>query len=105
MHVVVSVVPFLSTTFEVNVYVPAVVGVPEMTPVVVFSVNPGGSEPDVIENVNGAVPPFTCNVDEYGAPTVAWPWPQDPHSRSIGGATTTIVQVAVSDPAVTVFHR
>jgi hypothetical protein len=49
VQVTVSVLPFLSTTFDVKVKVPAAVGVPEMVPVVVLSVRPGGREPELIE--------------------------------------------------------
>ena len=50
----------------------------------------------MIEKVNGAVPPFTRSAAEYDMPTVALPLTHVPHSRSIGGPTTTIVQVMVS---------
>jgi hypothetical protein len=49
VHVVVSVFPFLSTAFEVNVKAPAAVGVPLIVPVELFSVKPPGSEPEIIE--------------------------------------------------------
>ena len=44
---------------------PAVVGVPEMRPVELLSVNPGGSELEMIEYVYGPVPPVTDMVAEY----------------------------------------
>jgi hypothetical protein len=40
-----------STTWAVKLNEPAVVGVPVIAPVVEFSVNPGGNDPLVIENV------------------------------------------------------
>ena len=43
--------PEESTTFAVNVNVPAVVGVPEMVPVAVLSVRPPGKLPKIIEKV------------------------------------------------------
>ena len=46
VQVVVSVLPLESTTLDVKVYVPAVVGLPEITPVEVFSDRPGGSVPE-----------------------------------------------------------
>ena len=39
------------------VNVPCVVGVPETTPSLAFSVNPGGSEPDETDHVYGPTPP------------------------------------------------
>ena len=39
----------LSFTDTVNEKAPAVVGVPEMTPLVAFNVNPPGSAPELIE--------------------------------------------------------
>ncbi len=57
-----SQVPFASTTLIVNVYEPALLGVPEMAPVEVFRLNPGGSEPDASENVKGPVPPVIGKV-------------------------------------------
>ena len=74
------------------------VGVPEITPVELLSVNPGGSEPDEIEYVNGAVPPVSESVAEYPVPTVPLPLPlpHDPHPRLIGEPTTTMVQTWVS---------
>jgi DNA-directed RNA polymerase specialized sigma24 family protein len=51
VQISVSELPLKSTTLEVKVYVPAVVGVPEILPVVLSSVKPGGSEPETIEKV------------------------------------------------------
>jgi hypothetical protein len=48
-----------SVTLTVKENGPAVVGVPVIAPVVVFSVRPPGSEPEAIANVYGAVPPVT----------------------------------------------
>jgi hypothetical protein len=47
-----------------------VVGVPEITPVVVFSVTPGGSEPETIEKVYPGIPPLTFSAAEYDDPTL-----------------------------------
>ena len=43
---------------------PPEVGVPEMTPVAVFSVRPVGNDPDVIAYVTGATPPVTATDSE-----------------------------------------
>ena len=62
--------PFESTTLDVKVKVPAVVGVPEIAPVVGFSVSPGGSVPETIEYVYDPVPPVTFSAAEYDDPTL-----------------------------------
>jgi hypothetical protein len=41
----------------VNLYVPTVVGVPVIAPVVALNVKPGGIDPAVITKVKGVVPP------------------------------------------------
>jgi len=51
VQLVVAAVPVESTSLTVKLNVPAVVGVPAMAPVVVFSVRPGGRLPEEIENV------------------------------------------------------
>jgi hypothetical protein len=55
--VVPAALPVESTTCAVKLNVPAVVGVPVIAPVELFSVNPAGSEPLVIEYVYGGIPP------------------------------------------------
>ena len=47
--------------------VPAVVGVPEITPVEELIDSPAGSVPTVTENVYGGVPPVACTVALYAA--------------------------------------
>ena len=42
----------------------AAVGVPLITPVAEFNVNPFGSVPEVIDHVRGAVPPVAVSVCE-----------------------------------------
>ncbi len=42
-----------SVTRAVKLYVPLVVGVPEMTPVAALSVRPGGNEPEAIDQLYG----------------------------------------------------
>jgi hypothetical protein len=60
-----------SVTRTVKLAVPAVVGVPEMIPVLAARLKPAGKVPVVIDHVNGVVPPLTPNVWLYPAPTVA----------------------------------
>jgi hypothetical protein len=48
-------VPVVSVTVTRKVYVPAVVGVPEITPVAALKLNPGGGEPLVIVQLHGHV--------------------------------------------------
>ena len=61
--VVPAAVPELSTTLAVKEYEPAVVGKPVMAPVEAFSVRPGGSEPDEIENVLPPAPPVETSAE------------------------------------------
>src|SRR5262245_43304893 len=58
----------LSVTVATTEKVPAVVGVPEMTPVEALMVLPGGSP--VAENVYGGVPPLAVRVRLAATPTV-----------------------------------
>ena len=53
-----------SVTLTVNEAVPAVVGVPEITPVEVTRLNPAGSEPALRLQLYGVVPPLACSVVE-----------------------------------------
>lgn len=55
----------LSVAITVNAKTPAAAGVPLMAPVDAFNVKPDGSEPDVIANVTGALPPDVCTVCAY----------------------------------------
>jgi hypothetical protein len=59
-----------SVTRAVKLKVPLVVGVPEMRPVPLLSVNPGGSEPLAIDHAYGLVPPVAASVREYWLPTL-----------------------------------
>ena len=53
----------LSVTVMPKVKVPPWVGVPERTPVVLFSMSPGGRmEPFATDQVNGATPPVAAKV-------------------------------------------
>jgi hypothetical protein len=57
-----AVTELLSVALIVKVYAPGVEGVPEMTPVETFKLNPAGRDPAVIENATGAVPPVVWTV-------------------------------------------
>ena len=57
-----------SATVTVNADAVVAVGVPEMAPVCASSMRPGGSDPVVIDQVNGPVPPATVSVAEYNVP-------------------------------------
>ena len=59
-----AVPPVESVTFTVKLNGPAVVGVPLITPVDVFSVNPFGSDPEFSAYEYGGVPPLACTCDE-----------------------------------------
>ena len=53
-----------SLTWIVKLKVPKVVGVPEITPVAPFNVNPVGRDPELIFQLYGLVPPVACKVCE-----------------------------------------
>jgi hypothetical protein len=59
-----------SVTLAVKLNVPAVVGVPEITPVNAARLNPAGSVPELTLQLYGVVPPLACNVVVYAVPTV-----------------------------------
>ncbi len=63
-----AVAPAASLTRTVKLNVPTVVGVPLMVPVLVFKLSPVGSDPIVIVQLRGAVPPVASNVVEYEVP-------------------------------------
>lgn len=52
----------LSVTVTVNEYVPAAVGVPDITPVVPFKLKPVGKLPEVTAHVYDGLPPVALNV-------------------------------------------
>ena len=56
-----------SVAVMLKVYVPATEGVPEITPVLLFSSRLGGIVPAANANVYGEVPPVAETVSEYGA--------------------------------------
>src|SRR4029077_703859 len=53
-----------------NDTVPAVVGVPEITPVDATRLNPAGNVPALTLQLYGVVPPLACSVVEYAVPAV-----------------------------------
>lgn len=53
-----------SFTWTVNEKLPVWLGVPLIWPVEAFIVRPGGKEPEVTDQVYGAVPPLAVNVAE-----------------------------------------
>ena len=61
---------FGSVTLTVKFEVPAVVGVPLMSPVETFSERPNGKEPVSILHARGGTPSEAVKVAEYDAPTV-----------------------------------
>src|SRR5271156_293733 len=54
-----------SWTSAVNGYEPAVVGTPEIRPVEVLSVKPGGSDPGGTLQVSGGTPPWAMSIPLY----------------------------------------
>ena len=59
-----------SVTCTVKPNVPAVVGVPEIAPVLAAKLNPVGSEPALMLQLYGDVPPVAANVALYTPPCV-----------------------------------
>src|SRR5262245_48476329 len=59
-----------SVTCTTNEDVPAVVGVPLMTPVAPFSARPADSVPDAIVHVYAGTPPAAARVVVYAPPAV-----------------------------------
>jgi hypothetical protein len=63
--------PSLTVTLKLKGLPTAVVGVPEMTPLVGSRLRPGGGVPEVtIQLLYGGVPVVAASVWEYGTPTV-----------------------------------
>ena len=85
----------------VKLYVPAVVGVPKITPVSVFKPNPAGRLPSITAQVIGFVP-LAFRVWLYEVPTVP------PGSEEVvivgatGAASITMLSLRVALPAVLV---
>ena len=68
LKVLVPVLLAASFTCTVNDTVPAVVGVPEITPVDATKFNPAGNVPALTLQLYGVVPPLACSVVEYAVP-------------------------------------
>ena len=60
-----------SVTCTVKLSWPAAVVVPEITPVVLASFSPAGSDPEASDHAYGAMPPAALSLTEYGTPLVA----------------------------------
>ena len=59
----------MSLTVTVKLVVPAAVGVPEITPVDAFRVNPAASDPELTDQVSLPVPPVAASCVVYAEPT------------------------------------
>ena len=57
-----AVLELASVTLTVKLLVPVAVGVPEITPVLAANDRPAGNEPELIDQVSGAVPPLLARV-------------------------------------------
>ena len=73
-----------------NVDVPVVVGVPEITPVDALNVSPAGSDPLTMLVVRGAVPPAETIVVLYATPTI----PSGGAPLRVGSGFTVILTVS-----------
>jgi hypothetical protein len=62
LNACVSLTPFASVTCTVKLNVPVAVGLPEITPVPLFKLNPAGKLPENRLHVSGAVPPVAAKV-------------------------------------------
>ena len=93
-----------SFTCTVNDTVPAVVGVPEITPVDATRLNPAGNVPALTLQLYGEVPPLACSVVEYAVPVVP---PGSDVVVTVGGcaAATSILRFAVALAKLESFTR
>lgn len=66
---VLTVLPAESVTPNCQLKVPASVGVPVASPVVVFRENMPGTSPEMPKNVYGGTPPLATRLELYGTPT------------------------------------
>lgn len=85
-------VPELFVAATVKLKAPAVVGVPEMTPVVSSRTNPAGSAPALIENVAAGLPTETGTVKENGVPSTGV-------GRADGAVSSAARSTAMTDTA------
>jgi len=84
-----------SVTVTVKV-VPVLLGVPEITPVAPFSVNPSGKAPVVTCQLSGETPPVAANVVEYADPST--PVGSDVVVTLKAGAVIVMLRLFVADP-------
>src|SRR5258707_15762069 len=82
-----------SVTLTVKEKGPAVVGVPVMAPVVVFSVSPPGKDQRRVGNVYRSRPPPNLYAELYGTPIV--PAVIEAHSAVIVGGAIVMPQLLV----------
>ena len=66
VNALLAVIPLASVTCAVKVNGPVAVGVPEMTPLLDPSANPGGRLPERIDQEYGVTPPVAATVVVYG---------------------------------------
>ena len=62
MNTAVAIRPNRSVAFIVNVYEPAVLGVPDSCPLAEFRDSPAGRLPDILDQLYGEVPPTAARV-------------------------------------------
>ena len=84
-----------SFTCTVNDTVPAVVGVPEITPVDATRLNPAGNVPAFTLQLYGVVPPLACSAVEYAVPAVP---PGSDVVVTNGGCAAVALRYSVPSP-------
>src|SRR5271165_919618 len=77
-----------SLTFTVKLAVPRAVGLPEIAPVTGFRLSPAGSEPCVIDQVLGGIPPDAASFTEYETSAVA---AASEVVVTVSGSTVTVI--------------
>ncbi len=80
--------PLASVAVIVDVNMPAVVGVPEMVPLMVSDI-PGASSPAVMLKVYGACPPLAVMILLYATPSV--PFGRGGGERVMGGQAGSLI--------------
>jgi len=85
-----------SVTCTVNDTVPAVIGVPEITPVEAARVSPAGRVPALTVQLYGVVPPVACSVVEYAVPVVAFASDVVVTEGDCAAASTVILRFALA---------
>ncbi len=90
-------VPLESVTLNPKVALPTVVGIPEITPVVVSKLSPPGINPVVsAHDVYVPVPPFAAILNEYEVPIV--PFGKD--NVSTATVESTVVKLEIDETEV-----